>query len=70
MPQLVALALFGAGLWAGYRWLRKISARVAEDLKRAEDGLAKRSELSDKTVPTLERDPETGIYRPAGREEP
>lgn len=63
---MIAFALLGAGLWAGYRWFRRESARVAEDLKRAEAELSKRQKRAADAMPTLKADPETGVYRPAG----
>lgn len=62
MPQLLVLALLGAGLWAGYRWYRWQMKQVAEDLRAAEEALKRRDENA---IPTLEEDPETGVYRPA-----
>lgn len=62
MPQLIGLVLAGAALWAGYRWLRKETRRVEAELNDAEQAL-KRGE--EKAIPTLKRDPETGVYRPS-----
>lgn len=62
MPQLLGLILVGALAWAGYRWLRSESRRVAEELRKADETLKQREA---KKTPTLERDPETGVYTPA-----
>ena len=61
MPQLLGWIVVGAAVWAGYKWLRGETRRVAEKLREADDTLKTRSE---KSLPTLERDPETGVYRP------
>lgn len=59
MPHLILLLLAGAGIWGGYRWYSKEQERVREALKQAEHELRKRDENS---IPTLKRDPETGVY--------
>lgn len=62
MPQVLLLALAGAGLWAGYKWYRKESARIEGELRDAEAQLRQHAE---KPVPKLRRDPRTGVYTPA-----
>lgn len=61
MPQFLLWVAAGGAAWAAYRWLRKEMGRVRSDLDEAEDVLRKREERS---IPTLRRDPETGVYRP------
>lgn len=61
MPQLITMIVVGVAAWAGYRWLRKEWRRVQADLDEADEVLKKRKE---KATPTLQRDPETGIYKP------
>ncbi len=61
MPQLLVLILAGAALWVGYEWVRKETRRVRSDLREAEEALRRKQE---REVPSLERDPETGVYRP------
>jgi len=70
MPQLVAVFVVGAGLYAGLKWLTKVlesqarvAARQAEELKRraAEQGRV------PKDLGTLEYDPESGVYKPRTR---
>lgn len=62
MPQiLVLLAAAGAGLLALRRWYKEEQRRIAQELARAREAMAKRER--DEIVP-LERDPATGIYRP------
>ena len=63
MPQLLLLTLAGAGLVVGYRWYVRESRRVAQALAEAEAALERRG---GRATATLERDPETGIYRPRG----
>ena len=61
MPQLLFLILAGVALWVGYKWFRKETRRVRSDLHEAEEALRRRQEQE---IPSLERDPETGVYRP------
>jgi len=62
MPQVLLLIAAGAGLvLAGRRWYLRERARIAADLRAAEEALA-RSDA--RPVERLERDPLTGIYRP------
>jgi hypothetical protein len=65
MPQLIALALIGAGAVAGYRWVAKqmAAARVAAEqaeaeLRRAAAGAA------PKDLGRLELDSASGVYKP------
>jgi hypothetical protein len=62
MARVLLFALLGAAAWYGWQALRRNQVRVAEALKRAEGSLAK-----EETV-TLEKDPETGVYRPIDRD--
>ena len=67
MPQLLLLVLAGAGLAVGYRWYVRESKSVAEALREAEAALNRGEQ---RRVETLERDSETGVYRPSsGRKE-
>lgn len=67
MPQLVVLALVGAGLYAGYRWYARASERLATEVKRTEDELRRRARVAVKEMGTLEYDPASGVYRPSKR---
>ena len=69
MPQLAVLALFGAGLYAGYKVLTRVSGQIAAELKRAEQELKRRAEGSPaaKDLGRLEFDPRSGVYKPARR---
>ena len=61
MPHPLAPILAGAALWLGYRWFRKEQRRVRSDLREAEAALRRKQE---REIPSLEPDPETGVYRP------
>ncbi|MEZ5841304.1 MAG: hypothetical protein R3D02_13050 [Hyphomicrobiales bacterium] len=56
MPQLLLIALVGAGLWLGWKALKKEMVRVDRELHDREPA-------SGQTV-ELEKDPETGVYKP------
>lgn len=56
MIPLVPALLAGAAGYLAYKAIKKEMNRVARDLKQAEE--------RETNIPTLERDPETGIYRP------
>jgi hypothetical protein len=61
MPQVLLIAIVGAGLLLFRRWLRREQQRVAADLRAAKEAMERRN--IDQAVP-LEQDPATGIYRP------
>lgn len=62
MPQLIGLAVLGAAVYFGYRMLKREMARVGAELDE-------RTGMKDKAeqIPTLVKDPETGVYRPKDR---
>ena len=66
MPQLVVLALVGAGLYAGYRWFSRTAKEVTAQIRRTEDELLRRAsgQALEKDMGVLEYDPATGVYRP------
>ena len=68
MPQLIVLALLGAGFYAGYRLVVRTKELVA-DLRRAEDEVRRRASggALEKDMGALEYDSATGVYRPAKR---
>jgi hypothetical protein len=70
MPQLVILALVGAGLYAGYRWFTRSTREWAAEVRRAEDELRRRvaGGALEKDMGRLEYDPVSGVYRPARRD--
>ena len=68
VPQLFVVAMLGAGLYAGYRWLARASSEMAAELQRSQDDLQRRSGRAiEKDLGALEFDPSTGVYRPAER---
>ncbi|KAB2916759.1 MAG: hypothetical protein F9K29_11000 [Hyphomicrobiaceae bacterium] len=69
MPQLVVLALVGAGLYAGYRWFSRTSKEVAAEFERARDELRRKAAggVVEKDLGALEYDPASGVYRPVKR---
>ena len=68
MPQLMVLALVGAGIYAGYRWLWRPVRTIAAQVRRAEDEIRRvRAQGSEKDMGALEYDPISGVYRPVRR---
>ena len=66
MPQLFALAVVGAGLYAGYRWFVKATEALKAEVQRAHDELQARSTRMalPKDMGELEYDAASGVYRP------
>ena len=66
MPQLIALALVGAGLYAGYRWFARTAKEVTAEIRRTEDELRRKAPGTalEKDMGVLEYDPASGVYRP------
>ncbi len=66
MPQLIVLALVGAGLYAGYRWYSRTVKEVTAQIRRTEDELLRRAAGTalEKDMGVLEYDPASGVYRP------
>jgi hypothetical protein len=69
MPQILAFALIGAGLYAGYRWFSRLSAEIGSELERARDELQRRtsSGSNERDLGQLEYDPASGVYKPSKR---
>lgn len=69
MPQVIVMALLGAGLYAGYRWFARASREMAAELQRAQDETTRRARAGaiEKDLGALEFDPASGVYRPAKR---
>ena len=69
MPQLLGLVLLGAGVIAGYKAFTHAAARIAAELKRAEDEERRHaaeagSVSAAKDLGQLELDPASGVYKP------
>jgi hypothetical protein len=69
VPHLAVLALVGAGLYVGYRWLTRSTQEIAAEARRAEDELRARAAGAaiQKDMGRLEYDPIAGVYRPVNR---
>ena len=68
MPQLMVLALVGAGIYAGYRWLWRPARMIAAEVRRAEDEVRRGAVRSlERDMGQLEYDPISGVYRPVRR---
>jgi len=66
MPQVIALALLGAGLYAGYRWITRTTREIAAQMQRADEEVRREATgRIEKNLGTLEYDPASGVYRPA-----
>jgi hypothetical protein len=59
MSRLFILALAGVAIWLGFRAIGRRSRQAVDALREAESAVAKRAPV------TLEKDPKTGVYRPA-----
>jgi hypothetical protein len=60
MVPLLAIVGIGVAIGLGWRALGRQHEKVMDSLKRAQTNLDKRAPV------TLEKDPETGVYRPRG----
>ena len=69
MPQVIALALLGAGVYAGYRWFARTARELGEQMQRGEEELPQQAAgRIEKDLGALEYDPVAGVYRPAKRD--
>jgi hypothetical protein len=71
MPQVIALALLGAGLYAGYRWVTRATREIADQMRRAEEELRQEAASAgriEKNLGALEYDSAAGVYRPVRRD--
>jgi hypothetical protein len=66
MPQVVALAVVGAGIYAGYRWVSRQVVKLQEEARRAEEELRRRAAeaAQPKDLGPLVYDETNGVYRP------
>jgi hypothetical protein len=68
VPQLMVLALVGAGIYAGYRWFWRPARMVAAEVRRAGEEIQRASGRTlEKDMGRLEYDPISGVYRPSRR---
>jgi hypothetical protein len=69
MPPVIAFALLGVGLYAGYRWLVRASHEIAAEMQRANEDMLRRSSGKpiEKDLGALEYDQASGVYRPVNR---
>ena len=69
VPQIFVLAVVGAGLYAGYRWLTQATNEITAEVRTAEEELRRRAAAGalEKDMGALEYDPATGVYRPTRR---
>ncbi len=67
MPHLIALAVVGAGLYAGYRWASREFAKAAAEAERVKEEMQRKAAgatAGPKDLGRLEWDAEAGVYRP------
>ncbi len=69
MPQLIALALAGAGLYAGYRWLARGMAKTSGAAGQTGEATARNAadatrSATPKDLGALDWDEAAGVYRP------
>ena len=66
MPQLLGLVLIWGACIAGYKTIQRVTGRMAAENARAAE--RRRAEAADtagiKDLGALERDPDSGVYRP------
>lgn len=68
MPQVIALVLAGAGLYAGYRWVSREIGRALAASNEAQDELRGQSvnlSHAPRDLGPLEWDEAAGVYRPS-----
>lgn len=63
MPQVFALVIAGAGLYAGYKWLARTLADV-QNAGQSQNARGSRGGAVEKDLGTLELDAKTGVYSP------
>jgi hypothetical protein len=69
MPQLVAVAIAGAAVYAGLKWFARTLERHALEARRQADEMQRRTTEAarvPKDLGALEYDAEAQVYRPAG----
>jgi hypothetical protein len=69
VPQVIALTLLGAGIYAGYRWFTRAAQEIGAEMRRSEDELRQQATgRIEKNLGALEFDPASGVYRPTPRD--
>lgn len=69
MPQVIVLALLGAGFYAGYRWLARAAGEIGEQIRRADEETGRKPHTRiEKDLGALEYDSASGVYRPVRRD--
>jgi hypothetical protein len=67
MPPLILLAVAGAGLYVGYKWVSKQAREATEAALRAQDALKRRAQdarTGVKDLGELEWDEAAQVYKP------
>ena len=65
MPQVIVLALLGAGAYIGYRWLVGTSREIVAAMRRTQDELRRGAAPPiERDLGRLEYDAQSGVYRP------
>ena len=66
MPQVIALAIAGAGLLAGYKWLSREFQRAMAEVEAGEEMQRQQAQAAvlPKDLGALEWDADAGVYRP------
>lgn len=71
MPQVFALVMAGAGIYAGIKWFSRLVTEAQEAALRHEQEMRARAQdgvaAAAKDLGQLERDPATGVYRPRSK---
>ena len=66
MPQVLALVIAGAGLYAGLKWMSRVLAQTAAARQAEAEARKQARGGGPKDLGTLEYDPQAGVYRPRG----
>lgn len=67
MPQILALVLAGAGIYAGLKWLKSTADRARAADARAREAAERQGAKGAQPAETLELDPKSGVYKPRGK---
>jgi hypothetical protein len=64
----VVVALLGAGLYAGYRWVARTARQMLDEAEQTRADEARRGKsVVTKDLGALELDPASGVYKPKQR---